>query len=153
VRSSSFSAHDGSFASFLGRSLDLLRRELPWGHEALCRALSPRVVVITVDGEATGVSCEEAMLRVGAASEDPAVECRTTRGAILELVDARMTLVDAVCCDRVELRGSVEDLLAFHDGLMVYLGGAVRCPSFPWLLREFRATSSAWGVGGNEQKR
>jgi hypothetical protein len=87
------------------------------------------------------VRCAGGVARVTAEARAPAVECRTTRRAILDLVDARTTLMAAVVADRVWLRGSVEDLLAFHDGLMVYLGGAVRSPSFPWLLRQFRAAA------------
>jgi hypothetical protein len=147
VRSSSSSAPDASFASFLGRSLELLARELPWGYAALCRTLAPREVVIEVDGAATGLVCEADAVRVAPAMTAPAVECRTTREAILDLVDARMTLVEGVMSERVWLRGSVADLLAFHDGLLIYLGGAVRSPSFPWLLREFRSArldSTRW---------
>ncbi|WP_437564859.1 hypothetical protein [Sorangium sp. So ce542] len=136
-------AHDGTFASFLARSLDLIERELPWAYEAMSRALAPREVLIEVDGERVGVACARGAVRVEGAARAPAVECRTTRRAILELIDARSTLLDAVVSDAVSLRGSVDDLLAFHDGLMIYLGGAVRSPSFPWLLKEFRIDASA----------
>jgi hypothetical protein len=108
----------------------------------MCGALGTREVLIEVDGERTAVTSTKSAARVEAAPRAPVVECRTTRSAILDMVDARMTLVDAVLSERVWLCGGVEDLLAFHDGLMTYLGGAVRCPSFPWLLREFRAAAS-----------
>jgi len=107
----------------------------------MCRALGTREVLIEVDGEVTVVVCEGEGVRLAATAVAPAVECRTTRAAILDLVDARTTLAGAVMDDQVWLRGSVEDLVAFHDGLMAYLGGAVRSPGFPWLLREFRAAS------------
>lgn len=138
MQSSSSSAPDATFASFLARSLDLLARELPWAYAAMCEALAPREVSITVDGEPARVVCTAGSVRVEPGAGAPAVECRTTREAILDLVAARTTLAEAVIGDRVWLRGSVDDLLAFHDGLMVYLGGAVRSPSFPGLLQEFR---------------
>jgi hypothetical protein len=108
----------------------------------MCGALGTREVLIEVDGERTAVTSTKSATRVEAAPRAPVVECRTTREAIIDLVDARMTLVDAVVSERVWLRGSVGDLLAFYDGLMAYLGGAVRCPSFPWLLNDFRAMRS-----------
>ena len=142
MRSSSSSAPDASFAAFLARSLTLLARELPWGYAAMSRALGRRTVTIEVDGEPCGVLCDGASVRLaGLATIQPDVECRTTRRAIHDLVDARTTLAEAVVEDRVFLRGDVDDLLAFHDGLMGYLGGAVRSPGFVWLLREFRAAS------------
>lgn len=139
MRYSNSSAPDASFASFLTRSLGLLERELPWGYAAVCRALGAREVLIEVDGERTPVVCTGSGLRVEKVSKAPVVECRTSRCAIVDLVDARMTLVEAVERERVWLCGTVDDLLAFHDGLMAYLGGAVRSPSFVGLLGEFRA--------------
>jgi hypothetical protein len=140
VRSSSSSAPDATFASFLAGSLDLLERELPWAYGAMCRVLAPREVLLSVDGEDVSVRCTERTAIVGARAAAPDVECRTTRAAILDLADASTSLVDAVMSDRVHLRGAVGDLLAFHDGLMAYLGGAVRSPSFPALLERFRRT-------------
>lgn len=142
MRSSSSSAPDASFASFLTRSLELLARELPWVYTLLCAALSPREVSIEVDGEISAVFCSTTSLRVTQRPEAPVVECRTSRAAIVDLIDARLTLVQAVVEDRVWLRGDVDELLAFHDGLMIFLGGAVRSPSFPGLLREFRLFSA-----------
>jgi hypothetical protein len=138
VQSSNFSGRDASFASFLARSLTLLERELPWGYAAVCRALGEREVLIEVDGEKTPVMATGSVLRVERSSRAPVVECRTSRRAIVDLVDGKMTLVEAVESELVWLSGTVDDLLAFHDGLMAYLGGAVRSPSFVGLLGEFR---------------
>lgn len=159
MQSLNSSEPDSSFASFLGRSLKLLERELPWGYATLCRVLGEREVLIEVDGEAAPILCTGHSMRVEQAPRAPMVECKTTREAILELVDAKATLVGAILADKVWLRGSVDDLLAFHDGLMAYLGGAVRSPSFPWLLQEFREgarsrrTRRADDRMGNEQHR
>ncbi len=62
----------------------------------------------------------------------------TTRAVILDLVDARAGLVEAILDDRLGLRGALPELARFHDGLMLYLHGAMRAPSFPGLLRRYR---------------
>jgi hypothetical protein len=126
----------------------MLQRDLPWAYAAMCAALGAREVLIEVDGEATTVVCDGEAARLVETGTAPAVRCRTTRAAILELVDAKATLAEAVTDERVWLQGSVDDLLAFHDGLMAYLGGAVRSPGFTWLLREFRGASSLAEASG-----
>lgn len=119
----------------------------------MCQALAPREVLIEVDREPVAVVCASTSAQVVATPTAPVVECRTTREAILDLIDAKTTLLDAVTSERVWLRGSPEDLLAFHDGLMIYLGGAVRSPSFPALLRAFRATAGDRRAEGREAPR
>jgi hypothetical protein len=54
-----------------------------------------------------------------------------------------VSLLDAVLEERIVMLGSVPDICAFHDGLMAYLHGAVRCRSFPELLRRYRAAPQA----------
>ena len=44
--------------------------------------------------------------------------------------------------DAILLRGTTEDLAAFHDGLVTYVSGAVRCLSFPLVLDRFRYASA-----------
>ena len=47
-------------------------------------------------------------------------------------------LADAVLSGALELSGDLESLVAFHEGLMLYLAGAVRSLEFPRLLEAFR---------------
>jgi hypothetical protein len=129
---------DRGFAAFLDASFAALRRELPDLHGELCAALAPREVALAVDRELVALRFERSHARLLPEPRRPAVEVHTSRAAILALVDAEETLLEAVLGDRLSLRGSPADLLTFHDGLMLYLHGAVRAPSFPGLLRAFR---------------
>ena len=63
---------------------------------------------------------------------------RTTRREIVALAEAERSLVSSVLLGETVLRGRVEDLAAFHDGLLEFLRGAVRSPSFPGLMDAFR---------------
>lgn len=130
------------FADFLDASFDALRRELPEVYAALCRHFGSRQVGIRVADEEVGVRFEPQAVHVGGRLPDPAIEVETSKADILALVDAARTLVDSVLADALVLRGSPDDLLVFHDGLMIYLHGAVRAPSFPPLLRAYRGVAA-----------
>jgi len=69
-------------------------------------------------------------------SED--VEVGLDKPILLDLVDGRVTLEDALLEERLRLRGSLDALVEFDEALYIYLGGAVRCPSFPELYAEYR---------------
>jgi len=104
----------------------------------MCRRLDTRRVDLRVDDEHVPVLFARDEARIVADASPGTVEVRTTRTAVLRVIDARDTLVSAVLADRLVLRGAPRDVLAFHDGLMAYVQGAVRARSFPELLRQFR---------------
>jgi hypothetical protein len=126
-----------AFGAFLEESLELLQTEIPVAYRAMCAALAGRAVTITVGGDAARLVFDDAGVAFRR-NEGPADVCvRTTRRTILDLVAARLTLLDAALADRLELVGSPDDVIVFHDGLMAYLHGAVRAPSFPALLGRY----------------
>ena len=133
---------EAGFRGFLGASFAILQREMPAAYATLCRHLAAHEVSLAVDGEVVPVRFEPQRTQLLDRPETPAIEVRTARAAILDLVDARCTLHDAIMSDRLELRGRPDDLLRFHDGLMAYLHGAMRAPSFPKLLQSFRLSAS-----------
>ena len=136
--SSSSSEHDDRFRTFLARSFDALRREVPEAYSRMCRRLASRAVALRVDEERVAVVFARDEARIVADGRECAVEVRTSRTAVLRVIDARDTLMSAVLADRLVLRGAPRDVLAFHDALMAYVHGAVRARSFPDLLRQFR---------------
>jgi len=129
------------FRGFLERSLACLSHEAPLAYARTCETLASRAIRADVDGEVVPVRFTRERARV--LDEEPAraaVSLRTSRRAILDLLDARCTLVEAVLDDRFFLAGAPDDLVAFHDGFTAYLHGAVRSPSLPDLLAEYRRT-------------
>lgn len=145
---SSSSVPERSFAGFLARSLSALRRDLPWIHARLCARLAPRQMRIEVGGEVLGLRCREDEILVIEPPGAPDVEARTDRAAILDLVDARLSLLDALLEERLVVKGAIGDVIAFHDGLLIYLHGAVRDRAFPALLRELRRSVEGGADGG-----
>lgn len=126
------------FSAFLRASLAILKHEAPAIYGAMCAALEGRVVRIAAgrDGVTLGFARTEAIECTGIA---PLVELATDADTILDLCDAKLTLARAVREDRLHLRGSSADLIAFDESLMLYLAGAVRAPSFPALLDDYRS--------------
>ena len=64
---------------------------------------------------------------------------RTLGPGILDVLDAAITLDEAVEGGAVAVRGSLEDVLRAHDTMRAYVHAAVRAPSQPALLSALRA--------------
>lgn len=126
---------------FLMASFALLQHERLDIYHEFCRRLAPRLVAVNVGDESATLTFSRRRVDRVPALRQPDIEALTDVGTVLDVIDARATLMEAILNDRLFLRGSTEDLLAFHDGLMAYVHGAVRAPSFPWLLAEFRAAA------------
>jgi hypothetical protein len=131
------------FGPFLLDSFAVLGREVPWAHAGLRAALAPREILLRVDDEPVPLRFTRAAIEPLFAPAAPAIVCATDRRTILRVIDAEASLLSAVMDESLALRGSPDDLLAFHDALVLYLHGAVRAPSFPALLRRFRASGAA----------
>jgi len=130
---------NADFGAFLERSLELLADEQPAQHRRLCERMAGEAVHFEVDGrrlvmrfEAGGVALD-ARLPV-----DGATLARLDRSTVLDLVDGVVSLPDAILSDRFHLRADLEGVVRFHDALLLYLRGALRCPGFPALLSAYR---------------
>lgn len=129
-------------AGFIGASLATLREECPIAYGQLCALLAPREVLLLFEGEAVALAFAADAAELLPQPRNPAVQLRSTRQAILDVIDARLTLGEAVLEDAILLQGAVEDLALFYEGMLTYVRGAVRSPSFPALLAHFRQVSS-----------
>lgn len=123
-------------------SLAALRDERPADLADLAALLAGRAVALDIDGERFAVAFAEGRAACVDAAEAPLVRLRMSRQLIADVVRAETTLVDAVLADRLEAVGDVEALALVHDGLMLYLHGAIRAPSFPALWERFRREES-----------
>lgn len=131
-----------SVAEFIGTSLAILSRECPTAYLQMCALLMPRKVLLSIDGETVTLAFDQDRVHMLPQSRSPTIMLHTTRQTILDVIDYRMTLSEAVLVDAILLQGDVEDLALFHEGLLTYVCGAVRCPSFPSLLDRFQQASS-----------
>jgi hypothetical protein len=125
-------------ASLLRRSLDHLASEVPDSYRHLVAELGPLVVEFDVDGELFSLRGGQRLEVTGGAASAPGARVATSRAAILDVLDAGIPLHEAVQAGRVDVRGSLDDVVRAHDALIAYAHAAVRAPSMPELLAELR---------------
>lgn len=135
---SSSSGAEPPIRAFVEASFTSLKGEFPQAYFLMCRTLAGRTVLLSIDGEEIPLAFEPRTARLAPRLPRADVRVRTSRKAILDVLDDRQTLEGAVESGDLELWGAIEDLERFHDALLVYVGGAVRCPGFPALLDRFR---------------
>lgn len=120
---------------FLQRSLQSLHVECPAAHRALSSQLSPYLIAIDIESESFQIVenldvVEEYQLEHAARS----VKIRLSRHAVGCMLRGSESLHSAILHDRVYLAGTLSDLAAVYQGLLIYFQGLVRCPSAAGLL-------------------
>lgn len=137
----SSSPDPGSFTHYLDSSLALIRQDCPPAYAQLCRLLAPRQVQLNVDQEALWLSfAPDAVSLHAGQAPTPAITVDLSRQVILDMLDARLSLQDAIQHGRLGLRGDLYHLTLFYEGWLAYLRGAVRCPAMPDLLDAYRSS-------------
>jgi len=126
-------------SSLLRRSVGHLADEVPDSYVLVLQALGPLVVQINVDSEVFSLRGGRRLEVADGAAGMAGAEITTSRAAILDLLDAKVGLDEAVQSGSVAVRGSIDDILRTHDTLHAYVHAAVRAPSQPALLAALRA--------------
>ena len=125
-------------SSLLRRSAGHLEDEVPDSYHLVLETLGPLVVEVDVDGELFSLRGGRRLEVADGAAAVAGARIATSRTAILDLLDARVGLDEAVQAGTVGVRGSVDDVLRAHDTLLAYVHAAVRAPSQPALLAALR---------------
>jgi len=126
-------------SSLLRRSVRHLEDEVPDSYRRLVAELGPMVVELTVDGEVFTLRGGDRLQVSDGAAQTAGARIVTSRLAILDLLDARVGLGEAVEGGSVAVRGSLDDVQRAHDTMLAYVHAAVRAPTQPALLSELRA--------------
>jgi hypothetical protein len=125
----------------LTESFGVMALELPAAWIRFCASLQGRIVELAVDDERFTVHFAVGTAVVHGLSDSADAHTRTTRRTILDVLDARLSLRDAVMGDLLQVVAPLQMMDQLHTGILAYVHGAVRCPSFPSLLTRFRALS------------
>jgi hypothetical protein len=125
-------------SSLLRRSVRHLEDEVPDSYRLVLEALGPLVVEVDVDGELFSLRGGRRLQVSDGAAATAGAQIATSRAAILDLLDARVGLDEAVQADTLSVRGSLDGVLRAHDTLLAYVHAAVRAPSQPGLLAALR---------------
>jgi len=147
----SFSPESMHLAACLRLSLDTLRLECPQAYQRICDCLAPLTVALSLDGDPASLAFCPGLIRIvpvegpapgphgGQVGIQPDVHASASRSTIIDLLEGRSTIEDAILSDAILLRGRIDDIARFHDALLYYVCGAVRCPSFPAILAGYRS--------------
>jgi hypothetical protein len=125
-------------SSLLRRSVGRLEVEVPDSYQLVLDTLGPQVVELDVDGELFSLRGGDRLEVSDGEALTAHTRITTSRGAIIDVIDARVGLADAVEVGAVSVRGSLDDVLRAHDTLLAYVHAAVRAPSQPGLLAALR---------------
>lgn len=123
-----------SVASLLRRSLDHLAAEVPESYRHLLGELGPLVIEIGVDDELFSLRRGTRLVVSNGGNGTASARIATSRAVIVSLLDAEVSLNEAVEADQVVVRGSLDDVVRAHDALIAYAHAAVRAPSASELL-------------------
>jgi hypothetical protein len=126
------------FFTFLHDSLVRLAVEVPEAHRALAAAMGRTRARLVADGDARTIRFDFPYWTIYADDNEADLEVAFDRELVLDLVDGRLTLEEAIYQERLLMRGSIETIERFHDALMIYLEGLLRTSHAPALLAHYR---------------
>lgn len=129
-------------SALLRQSLGHLAEEVPDSYRLMLDTLGELKVRLDVDGEYVHVVGGHRFNVYDGPGDDAGADITTTRAAVLEVLDAKVGLREAVEAGTVAVRGSLDNVLRAHDTIIAYVHGAVRAPSQPELLVALRAGAS-----------
>lgn len=127
-------------SAFVERALGVLAAESPAAYHRLADQLRPAPAGLEVDGESFSIDVRGDRLRVvRGPPHGPGGRVRAGGEVILDLIDGRTEVLEAVVGGRLDVRGDVEAVLRLARGLGAFVEGAVRAPGLRELLDEYRA--------------
>ncbi len=133
-------------AAFVERALGVLEAESPAAFCRLVDELRPGAAGLEVGSERFAVEVRGDRLRV-VRRPGRAARARVTArdGVVLDLIDGRAGLLEAVAGGRLDVRGDLDAVLRLARGLTAFVEGAVRSPGVRSLLEEYRVAVDGGG--------
>jgi hypothetical protein len=129
---------DDRVSSLLRRSVEHLAAEVPDSYRRVIEEIGPLVVELDVDGELFSLRGGHQLEVSDGATDTAGIRIATSQAAILNVLDAKVGLGEAVEAGTVAVRGSLDDVQRAHNTLLAYVHAAVRAPSQPGLLTALR---------------
>ena len=129
-------------SSLLRRSIGHLAEDVPDSYRLILDELGPLVVELDVDGELFSLRGGHSLEVLDGSAGEEGARITTSRAAIVDVLDAKVDLGEAVQSGAVDVQGSIDDVLCAHDTLLAYVHAAARAPSQPGLLAALRTPTS-----------
>ena len=124
---------------YIDRSLQDLARDVPEAYQGIVAATGGLVLGVVSETARGVVAVLPPRIEVAGPGPRCDVTTEVKETVILDLIDGRVTLGEALSTDRLVLRGKPPDLERLISGLHIYLRAAVRSGAMQALLDAFRA--------------
>jgi hypothetical protein len=128
----------GDFFWFLENSMNLLKRESSANYARLCTELGELRANIAAGAKKRVVFFEGGRFTVSRDVSKYDIEVCLTDRAIVDVIDAKHSLVKALLADAISVKGSLGALEKYRLCLGIYLDGALRSDGFLTLLSDYR---------------
>jgi hypothetical protein len=128
------------FFWFLARSLQLLKKESRENYVRLASELGTLRTSICADAKAQLVYFDSGEFVVAGVSSNADIEVVFESKAVIDLIDGKYSFEESLLRNDIFIKGNVDALERFHSARGIYLNGALRAPSFPMLLLQYRRT-------------
>jgi hypothetical protein len=133
----------GPLTALVADALSCVAAEHPEAHALMCAQLGTRTLSIALGREQFAIAAGQ----VVAAADGAALTIRTDAATLDEMLRGELAIVDALCSDRLDVRGTVEDLLPAFAAMTTFLQGAIRCIAMPPLLDRLSSQREEQGYG------
>lgn len=130
------------FWEILSDSLDLLQQRQPELYRQIAELLADCELSLEIDGTPRALTWPGGQHAVKK-PQNPAVEVKATRQAILQLCDGQLDLLTALREGHLEVRAPIVRVVAAFDALMLYLSGLSRIVESQALLQRYRGQDAA----------
>jgi hypothetical protein len=128
---------EATIRALLQESFTVLADEMPVAWERFCEGLDGYRVVLHVEDEHFAVRFSDRAAEVTSALDAPDATVETTYDTILAVLDAELSLHEALMGDQLRVTAPLPLILKLHNAVIAYVHGGVRCASFPSLLDRF----------------
>lgn len=130
------------FFGFLARSIDLLKQESCESYERMATELQGVLTSVSTGTNARLVWFDDGQFAMETGPADADIWIEFEESAILDLIDGKHNLEEAVIGGDIFIKGNVRTIEKFYTALTAYLNGALRSPGFLALLTDYRRTLS-----------
>ncbi|GEM_PF-5222444 len=136
-----------SFGKILDESLRHIRRDVPDAYARLSALLGAAPVAFEVDEDTGVLEFVGGGHRFASTGDGFRVRVETDTQTLVELVDADLSIIEALRRGRLHLRGRAQEIARFDDALHAFMAGAIRSRGTSRLLEELR-----WNMSGAEDR-
>jgi hypothetical protein len=133
------------FFWFLSQSIDLLEKESSQNYSQLAAELNGLRASISAGEDRRLICFDEGRFFIDADAENHDIEVVCGTHTILELLDGKYSLEQALLDEVLFIKGNVGILGKFSNALSIYCNGALRSPGFLGLLSQYRHAVSSGG--------